>query len=124
MMKSTILKIVGAVLLAVVPLRASPARVLGADRPMMKPKEIAALKAELVEQHGEASRARVERGVDQVAALWRKPDGSVAEWKAFAREHFVPAGKDLDRLFERFEANFEQLDGHLLEIARELRRPS
>jgi hypothetical protein len=124
MMKSTILKIVGAVLLAVAPLTSNPARVLGADRPMMKPRDIAALKAELVEQHGEASRVRVERGVDQVAALWRKPDGSVAEWKAFVREHFVPAGKDLDRLFERFEANFEQLDGHLLEIARELRRPS
>jgi hypothetical protein len=90
----------------------------------MKPKDLAALKAELVKQHGEAARARIERGVDQVAALWDKQDGSEADLRAFVKENFAGDPKELDRLFARLEANFEQLDGHLLEIGRELRRPS
>jgi hypothetical protein len=79
------------------------------------------LKRTLVETYGEASRARIERGIDQVAALWRADDGDL---EAFALASFLREGRELDDAFARFEANFEQIDGHLLEIARELRRPS
>lgn len=79
------------------------------------------LKTELVHKHGEAQRTRIERGLNQVAALWRAEDGDLA---AFAREHFLAAPKDLDATLARFETNLEQLDGHLHEIGRELRRPS
>ncbi|HEY0713953.1 MAG TPA: hypothetical protein VGF45_14830, partial [Polyangia bacterium] len=88
---------------------------------MLSKTEIAALKNKLVDKHGEDSRPRIDRGVDQVLALWRSEDGDLA---AFALEHFLPAGKDLDQMFARFQANFEQLDGHLLEIGREMRRAS
>ncbi|HEY0708247.1 MAG TPA: hypothetical protein VGG33_15690 [Polyangia bacterium] len=88
---------------------------------MLTRAQIAALKNQLVDKHGEPSRARIERGVDQVVALWRSEDGDLAE---FARDNFIPAGKELDQVFARFQANFEQLDGHLLEIGREMRRPS
>lgn len=81
----------------------------------------AALVAALVKQHGEAQRPRIERGLAQVAALWRKDDGDLA---AFASQHFVADPAQLDALFARFEANLEQLDGHLLEIGRELRKPT
>ncbi len=77
------------------------------------------LKAELVKLHGEAQRARIERGVDQVAALWRKEDGDLS---AFVREQFVVEPAALDATFARFEENFEQVDGHMLEIGRELRK--
>lgn len=76
---------------------------------------------ELLKKFGEAQRARVERGVRQTAKLWRKEDGDLA---AFARENFLTEQKDLDDTFARFEANFEQLDGHLLEIGRELQKPT
>ena len=76
---------------------------------------------ELVKKFGEAQRARVERGVRQVAALWRKEDGDL---KAFAADNFLVEQKDLDDTFARFETNFEQLDGHLLEIGRELQKPT
>lgn len=75
----------------------------------------------LVKTQGETQRARIEQGVRQVAALWRKEDGDLG---AFAKENFIVDQKDLDATFARFEANFEQLDGHYLEIGRELRRPS
>lgn len=69
--------------------------------------------------HGPTQAARIERGVDQVAALWTKADGDLL---AFAKEHFLTDPKALEQTFARFEGNFEQLDGHLLEIGRELRR--
>ncbi len=79
------------------------------------------IEAELTKQFGEAQRARVVQGVRQVAALWRKEDGDLA---AFAKDNFIVEQKDLDATFARFEANFEQLDGHLLEIGRELQKPT
>jgi hypothetical protein len=90
-------------------------------RSSMSGKDISAVKAALIKEHGEANRARIERGVDQVAALWRKDDGDL---NAFARDNFLPEGKALADTFARFERQFEQLDGHLLEIGRELRSPS
>jgi len=33
--------------------------------------DLKALQAELVARHGEAQRARIERGLEQVALLWR-----------------------------------------------------
>ncbi len=77
------------------------------------------LKADLVKLHGEGQRVRIDRGVDQVAALWKKEDGDLS---AFAKEQFIADPAVLDATFNRFQANFEQVDGHMLEIGRELRR--
>lgn len=81
----------------------------------------ARLKAELVKKHGEAHHPRIERGVDQVVSLWRAEDGDLV---AFGLEHFIADERLLGQVFARFEANLEQLEGHLLEIGRELRRAS
>jgi len=88
-----------------------------ARSPTKKP-DTAALKAELIAKHGEAQRARLERGVEQVAAQWREEDGDMA---AFVREHFIADPKALDAAFTRLERTFEQLEGHFLEMGRELR---
>ncbi|MHB8874163.1 MAG: hypothetical protein ACYC8T_10795, partial [Myxococcaceae bacterium] len=85
------------------------------------PKELALLKAELTGKHGEAQKERIGRGVDQLAKLWRKDDGDLA---AFARGAFIADPTVLDATFARFEEQFEAIDGHLLEIGRELKRPS
>jgi hypothetical protein len=95
-----------------------------AKPPALTPKPttpFGALKAELIAKHGVAQTSRVVRGVDQVAALWRPEDGDL---EAFARESFVSEPRLLDVTFRRFEYAFEQLDGHFLEIGRELRRPT
>ncbi len=83
--------------------------------------DVAGLKAELVAKHGESARARVERGVDQVAKLWRAEDGDLA---AFVREAFIVDPALLDASFARLEQVFEQVDGHIHEVGRELRRAS
>ncbi len=78
----------------------------------------ASLKAELVAKHGEAQRGRIERGVDQVAALWRAEDG---DFVAFVRDHFLADPKEVAGTAGRLEATFEQLDGNFNELGRSLR---
>ena len=77
-----------------------------------------------MERHGEAQRARVDRGVAQVLAQWRASDGDPAALQAFLTEQFVSDPAQLDALFGRLEAALEQLDGHALEVNRELARPA
>ncbi len=80
--------------------------------------EVAKAKQALLAKHGEPHRARIERGVDQVASFWRTSDGDLV---AFVTAQFAAAPADVDALFARFEAQLEQLDGHRLEMARTLR---
>lgn len=86
-----------------------------------RPELLETLRDELVSRHGEAQRARVERGLLQAAQLWREDDGDAEEFARFAREHFVSDPAALDALFGRFERALESLDGHANEVARDLR---
>jgi hypothetical protein len=79
-------------------------------------------KTELLGVHGESQRARIERGVDQTASLWRASDGDGAAFALFAKENFASDPKVLDGLLVRFEENLESLDGHMAEIGRDLSR--
>jgi hypothetical protein len=91
-----------------------------AAAPQEPPKpNIALAVAALVAKHGEASRARIERGVTQLAGVWRPED---SDFQAFALEQFIADPKLLDATFERLEGVFEQLDGHFNELYRELKR--
>jgi hypothetical protein len=79
-------------------------------------------KTELLKLHGEAQRGRIERGVGQAASLWRAADGDGDAFVAFAKENFSSDPQVLDGLLQRFEENLESLDGHMLEIGRDLSR--
>ena len=76
----------------------------------------------LVARHGEQARRRAERGVAQPAAFWRPADGDAKAFEAFALEQFASDPAALDATFRRLEAALEALDGHQLEIQRELSR--
>ena len=73
----------------------------------------------LVKRDGEGQRARIERGMKQVAALWRPQDGDERARRAFIEEWFAP---DPAPVLARFEYALEQADGYFLDIGRELRR--
>jgi hypothetical protein len=107
----------------VAPAAAPAAEAPSAPAPAPAAKEAAVdlgtLERDLVATHGEAQRARIQRGLKQAAGLWRAEDGDLA---AFAKEHFISDPKQLDATFERFQTLFEQIDGHTNEIGRELRR--
>ena len=82
------------------------------------PAAIADARAKLLAKYGEPHRERIERGVTQVAALWRTSDGDLAE---FVVDQFAAEPKDRDALFAKLEATFEQLEGHVLEAGRTVR---
>ncbi|MGH8541303.1 MAG: hypothetical protein ACRETW_12470, partial [Stenotrophobium sp.] len=83
----------------------------------------AALKQELVARYGEVQRARVEQGVRQVAEFWRADDGDALAFDDFVRGNFAGDAATLDAMFNRYQSNLEQLDGHLHEINRVFREP-
>jgi hypothetical protein len=84
----------------------------------------APVETELVRLHGEGQRARIHRGVSQVAALWRTSDGDATAFASFVRENFVAEPAALDALFNRYQHNLEMLYGHIQELRRELTTPS
>ncbi len=90
--------------------RPAPAPVL-----VEKPVDPKPVIAALVEKFGASQRARITRGVTQVASLWRASDGDM---QAFCLEQFIADAQTLDATFDRFESTFEQIDGHFLEIGR------
>ncbi|MEO8215855.1 MAG: hypothetical protein ABI718_02120 [Acidobacteriota bacterium] len=83
-----------------------------------------AIEQELSAKYGQAVNPRLHRGLQQVTAFWRADDGSAADFEDFVRTNFEPDQKSLDALFARLESAMEQIDGHMLEISRELNRQS
>src|SRR5678816_3229501 len=76
---------------------------------------VAEAKQKLIAKHGEANRERIERGVSQVAQLWRASDGDLV---AFALEQFVVDPAARDAMFVRLQSMIEQMRGHNLEVVR------
>jgi hypothetical protein len=90
----------------------------------VSPETLKSLEDELTGRHGEAARARAKRGLAQAASLWRASDGEAAAFAEMARTNFLadPAGRDA--LFTRMQKVLESVDGHLLEVTRDLREHS
>jgi hypothetical protein len=78
--------------------------------------------AALVAKHGEAQRAAIESGVARVASRWSAADGDAAAFEAFCTKYFVSDAAERTRLLARLEGALEQIDGHLYEMRRTLRR--
>lgn len=78
--------------------------------------------ADLGKRFGSAHQQRIERGVAQCARAWQETDGSPDSFKKFCEEYFVADAEALRLLLDRLEEALEQVDGHLHEIARNLRR--
>ncbi|HEX8707478.1 MAG TPA: hypothetical protein VF723_04380, partial [Pyrinomonadaceae bacterium] len=85
---------------------------------------MAKLENELTAKYGEGQRERLQRGLRQTAGFWRAEDGDRATFEAFVRTNFAGDQATLDTMFNRFQYNLEQVDGHMLEITRELRTQS
>ena len=81
------------------------------------------VKTELLQKHGEAEKFRIERGVDQVAGLWRSGDGSSKEFAAFCLENFAAAGKPLQTLFAKLEFYNEILGGYFNAMSQDKDQP-
>ncbi len=77
----------------------------------------------LKEKHGEAALFRIEKGVSQVAGLWRETDGNAEDFENFCTANFVSDPEALNRLFTKLERNFEILNGYFNKIGLQLKEP-
>jgi hypothetical protein len=92
-------------------------------QPSMTPDAIRQTIEKLIAKHGQQHADRIRRGVEQVAQRWWAEDGDAAAFTAFCEENFIADPAALDAAFERMERVFEQVDGHLHEVRRELTTP-
>jgi hypothetical protein len=77
----------------------------------------------IIAQVGESSRFRVERGVGQVAGLWRNEDGTPEEFSAFCKTSFMADEVKLDSLFIKLQRNLEIISGYYHKIDLQLKEP-
>ena len=78
--------------------------------------------ASLLATHGDAHRAAIEAGVRRVSERWSDKDGDAKAFEEFCTKHFVSDPVQRVRLLARLEKALEQIDGHLYEMRRTLRR--
>ncbi|HEY2323649.1 MAG TPA: hypothetical protein VGJ82_12380 [Thermoanaerobaculia bacterium] len=83
-----------------------------------------AVESDLVTKYGEGQRARAHRGIHQVAEFWRAEDGDAAAFRDFVTTNFAGDQKTLDAMFDRFQFVLESLNGHFVEIGRDMKRQS
>ncbi len=77
----------------------------------------------LIEKYGDENKFRIERGVNQVATLWRDKDGTITEFITFCESSFINEDEKLDKLFNRLSQNYEILNGHFNKISLDLKQP-
>ncbi len=78
---------------------------------------------ELLDTHGGVHRFRIERGVNQVADLWRASDGDEEAFKTFCKKQFISNEEEMESVFRKLLVNFEILNGNMLRIKKDLMRP-
>ena len=75
----------------------------------------------MLDKYGAVQKFRIEKGVKQVASLWRNQDGSISDFEKFCMENFEGTDKGLDILFEKISKNFEILNGYNNRISLDLK---
>lgn len=84
---------------------------------------ISAILDTLTQRWGNADREKMEKGINQAAALWRPTDGTEKDFMQLCIENY--AGNDSLRLqlFNKLSYGFEMLNGYFLLLNKELLRP-
>ncbi len=78
---------------------------------------------ELAEIHGDDLLPEIERGVSQVAALWKSSDGSTDDFVQFCKEHYVGCAEEKKVLFTKLSDNYEAIWGFSNRMSLELMKP-
>lgn len=73
--------------------------------------------------HGKYEKQRIEKGVRQVAALWKEQDGTPDDFHAFCKNYFMSDTIDLMVFVDKYERNMEILMGNFNKISVDLKLP-
>ncbi len=85
--------------------------------------KVEAIVKQLKDSLGESHVFRIERGVWQVADLWRETDGTVDDFSDFCKNSFISDTAELSRLFNTLERNLEVIYGYYHKIDVMLKAP-
>ncbi|HXR15390.1 MAG TPA: hypothetical protein VN777_04180 [Terriglobales bacterium] len=107
-----------------IPMQNAPTPAKTSAAPSWMNNSIAKLQDALVSKYGTQQRARIDRGLHQVAEFWRVDDGDASTFEDFVNTNFAGDQATLDTMFNRFQSLLEQLDGHMHEINREFNQQS
>lgn len=77
---------------------------------------------DLTAKYGEGAKVRIEKGVNQAAAFWRKEDGTDKDFEQFCSSAFIASESGLDTLFQKLSTNFEVLWGSYNKVGLDLKR--
>jgi len=77
----------------------------------------------LIENFGSGDSSLIDKGVRQVAALWRDSDGDREEFNSFVVGHFVGDPAERELVFEKISRNMEILYGHFNKMVLDLQVP-
>ncbi|MCK4760918.1 MAG: hypothetical protein KAW12_01875 [Candidatus Aminicenantes bacterium] len=82
---------------------------------------IAKVSAALSEKCGPEHKERIEKGVRQVARLWKKNDGSDSDFEKFCTKNLIVSEEERELVFNKFSFYFEALWGHFNRITLDLK---
>lgn len=85
--------------------------------------DIAKALSTIKKKFGDTDLKRVEKGINQIAALWTTQDGTNEEFVSFCAENFIEDQSKLEIAFEKISRNFEILWGNFNKIGLDLRMP-
>ncbi|MEI6682739.1 MAG: hypothetical protein WCO44_08930 [Bacteroidota bacterium] len=89
---------------------------------VVKPATIDSIMMKITKHDAGVSKARMEKGIKQAAALWTNADGSEKDFEALCLQYFVTDPAKLEKLFQRCTDNFESVNGHFNMISLDLKR--
>ena len=75
-------------------------------------------------KNSKISKELIQRGVNQVALLWNRADGSESDFYDFCIENFCKTPEEKEHLFNRLANNFESIFGHNNRVTLDLLRPT
>ncbi len=76
----------------------------------------------LTEKCGQQATARIEKGVRQVARLWRKSDGCPGTFEKFCMQNFFKDEAEREIVFKKMSGYYEVLWGNLTKITLDLKK--
>lgn len=91
--------------------------------PTISTVQVSTTQDELKQRYPDAPILRIERGVAQVASLWRSEDGTAQDFHTFCLDMFVADDAALKSLYDSLERNFEILSGYFHKIDAGLKAP-
>jgi hypothetical protein len=77
----------------------------------------------LLKTGGESNKTQIEKGVNQVAALWTEKDGTTKDFENFCLKNYISSTEMKEKMFRRISTNFETLFGYFNRISLDLKRP-